>query len=75
VHAPFLIPDQDRYLEIVAGLAVRYGLRVPAGELRRRALVWSQWHNGLSCRTARQFIDALYGETMLERGAHRRDRQ
>ncbi|HLJ60385.1 MAG TPA: ATP-binding protein [bacterium] len=72
VHAPFLIPDQDRYLEIVAGLAARYDLRVPAGELRRRALVWAQWHNGLSCRTARQFVDALCGEAMLEREARGR---
>jgi len=65
VHAPFLVPDQDRYLEIVAGLAARYGLRLEDAELRRRALVWCQWHNGLSCRTARQFIDALRGEARL----------
>jgi len=65
IHAPFLIPDQDRYLEIVEGLAVRYGLPLPARELRHRALLWSQWHNGRSCRTARQFVDALLGETIL----------
>ncbi len=65
IHAPFLVPDQERYLRIVAELAVRHGLRVPSGELRRRALVWSQWHNGLSCRTARQFIDGLRGEALL----------
>jgi len=65
VHAPFLAPDQDRYLEVVAGLAARYDLHLPAAELRRRALTWSQWHNGLSCRTARQFIDALRGEAFL----------
>lgn len=65
VHAPFLVPDQDRYLSIVAGLAARYGLRLEDADLRRRALVWSQWHNGLSCRTARQFIDALRGEAVL----------
>jgi len=65
IHAPFLVPDQERYLRIVAELASHHGLRVPAGELRRRALVWSQWHNGLSCRTARQFIDGLRGEALL----------
>lgn len=65
IHAPFLIPDQDRYLQIVEGLAIRYGLHLPTEELRRRALLWSKWHNGVSCRTARQFIDSLRGETML----------
>ncbi len=65
IHAPFLIPDRDRYLQIVEGLAARYGLRVPADELRRRALLWSQWHNGHSCRTARQFIEGLRGEAAL----------
>lgn len=65
IHAPFLIPDRDRYLRIVEGLAARYDLHVPAEELRSRALLWSQWHNGHSCRTARQFIEALRGETAL----------
>ncbi len=71
IHAPFLIPDQDRYVRIVEGLAARYRLRLPAGELRRRALLWSQWHNGRSCRTARQFIEALRGEAILARSGHR----
>ncbi len=67
IHAPFLIPDQDRYLAIVEGLAARYGLRLPAHDLRHRALLWSQWHNGRSCRTARQFVEALRGEAALAR--------
>ncbi len=71
VHAPFLIPDQDRYLTIVEGLAARFGLHVPAGELRRRALRWSTWHNGVSCRTARQFIESLRGEAALARARSR----
>jgi predicted AAA+ superfamily ATPase len=65
IHAPFLIPDQERYLRVVEGLAARYGVRLGQGELRRRALLWSKWHNGVSCRTARQFIDSLRGEAML----------
>lgn len=65
IHAPFLIPDQDRYLQIVEGVAARYGLHLPARELRHRALLWSQWHNGPSCRTARQFVEALRGEAAL----------
>ena len=65
IHAPFLIPDRDRYLRIVEGLAARYDLHTPADELRQRALLWSQWHNGHSCRTARQFIESLRGEAAL----------
>jgi predicted AAA+ superfamily ATPase len=68
IHAPFLLPDQDRYIGIVEGLAARYGLLLSGDELRRRALRWSQWHNGRSCRTARQFIDALRGEALLHPG-------
>jgi hypothetical protein len=41
------------------------GLELAAGELERRALLWSSWHNGLSGRTARQFIDNLSGELHL----------
>ncbi|HET8999449.1 MAG TPA: ATP-binding protein [bacterium] len=65
IHVPFLIPDQDRYLEIATALAARYGIRLPHDEIRRRALLWSHWHNGHSCRTARQFVDALRGELAL----------
>jgi uncharacterized protein len=67
IHVPFLIPDQDRYLEIAVAVAGRSGVRLPAEEIRRRALRWSQWHNGHSCRTARQFVEALRGEIMLSR--------
>jgi len=65
IHAPFLVPDQERYMRIVDGLAKRYALEVPREELHRRALVWAQWHNGRSCRAARQFVDALRGEAAL----------
>ena len=65
VHVPFLLPDQDRYLDIAETLAARYGIRLPAEEVRRRARLWSQWHNGQSCRTARQFVDSLRGEIAL----------
>jgi len=65
IHVPFLIPDQDRYLAIATALAARFGIRLPGPEVRRRALLWSQWHNGLSCRTARQFVEALRGELAL----------
>lgn len=66
IHAPFLVPDQDRYLVIIEGLAAQYQLPMDVQHLRRRALLWAQWHNGRSCRTARQFIEALRGEAILD---------
>jgi len=65
IHAPFLVPDPDRYLAIAEELATRAGVALRPEEVRRRALLWSQWHNGHSCRTARQFVDALCGEIAL----------
>jgi uncharacterized protein len=65
IHAPFLVPDQERYLRVVDGLAARFGLDLPRAELQRRALMWAQWHNGRSCRAARQFVDALRGEAVV----------
>jgi predicted AAA+ superfamily ATPase len=55
-------PDQERYLQIVVGLAASRGVRVDPAELRRRALEWAAWQNGRSGRTARQFVDFLAGE-------------
>jgi uncharacterized protein len=72
IHVPFLIPDQNRYLEIATALAARYGIDLAAEEIRRRALLWSQWHNGYSCRTARQFAEALRGELALSAPRPRR---
>jgi predicted AAA+ superfamily ATPase len=58
----FPSPDQKRYLEIVSGLARERGVKVPAGELEERALLWDRWHAGRSGRTARQFVDELEAE-------------
>jgi predicted AAA+ superfamily ATPase len=58
----FPSPDQERYLEIVAGLARERGLTIPAEDLRGRALLWDRWHAGRSGRTARQFVDELTAE-------------
>lgn len=58
----FQAPDQERYLEIVEGLARQLGLEIAPDELRRQALQWAAWHNGRSGRTARQFIDFLAAE-------------
>lgn len=55
----FTTPDQEQYLEIVAGLVERRGLTVDGARLRREALQWAAWNNGRSGRTARQFVDDL----------------
>lgn len=48
---------QQRYLEIVRGLAARRGLERP--DLEERALRYAEWGNGYSGRVAQQFIDTL----------------
>ena len=58
----FPAPDQKRYLEIVSGLSEERGLKIPAEELKERALLWDRWHAGRSGRTARQFVDELEAE-------------
>jgi uncharacterized protein len=65
IAVTFTAPDQDRYLQIVAGLAAARGIDLPPAELRRRALEWATWQNGRSARTARQFVDFTAGELGL----------
>lgn len=65
VTVTFLAPDQNAFLQIVAGLAEREGIGVSEAELRRQALLWAQRHNARSGRSARQFIDNLRGEMAL----------
>lgn len=64
----FPSPDQKLFLEIVTGLARQRSLDIDPKELRRRALLWSSWHNGRSPRAARQFIDQLQGELAMGDG-------
>ena len=65
----FSTPDQDRYLQIVEGIAVKRGLRIDREQLHRAALNWECWHNGRSPRTARQFVDWLEGKINSEANA------
>ena len=58
----FSVPDQGRYLEIIARLVRQRGIEVPEGELVERAMLWDRWHAGRSGRTARQFVDELEAE-------------
>jgi predicted AAA+ superfamily ATPase len=59
LRVTFPIPDQQRYLGIVAELARQRGIKIAEGELIERAILWDQWHAGRSGRTARQFVDEL----------------
>lgn len=67
----FFSPDQEDYLSIVHELAARRGLDIEEGELRRLALRWALFQNGTSGRTARQFVDHLYGELALKKEPQR----
>ncbi len=60
----YLSPDQQEYLEIVKGLAVKSNLYVSEKELIDQALKWEKWHHGRSGRTARQFINYLKGKNV-----------
>jgi len=55
----FPTPDQERYVAIATALARAHAVALPEGELRSRAIQWALWHNGRSCRSARQFVDEL----------------
>jgi uncharacterized protein len=64
----FPVPDQKRYLEMVAGLARSRGIKLPHEELVERAILWDRWHAGRSGRTARQFVDELEAELAYGQG-------
>ena len=59
----FAGPDKKQFLEIVKGLAGRYGIGMDEEELFALAGKWEMSHGGLSGRTAQQFIDYLRGKT------------
>jgi predicted AAA+ superfamily ATPase len=53
--------DQDTYQAIVRGYAERYGLNLPAEQLRAEASEWSITRGSRSGRVAWQFIQDLAG--------------
>ncbi|MDI3310135.1 MAG: ATP-binding protein [Thermoanaerobacterium sp.] len=55
----FTSPDQEEYLKIVKSLARKYQIDLDEDTLKSESIRWSSWHNGMSPRTARQFIDHL----------------
>ncbi|MDF2522929.1 MAG: putative ATPase superfamily [Clostridiales bacterium] len=58
----FSSPNKNKYLEIVEGIAANRGLKFDREQLHREAMKWELWYNGLSPRTAKQFVDWLEGQ-------------
>jgi predicted AAA+ superfamily ATPase len=64
VQVIFPSPDQERYVAIALALAHAQGVQAPDADLRKRAIQWALWHNGRSCRSARQFVNDLIGDAL-----------
>ncbi|MDW7729793.1 MAG: ATP-binding protein [Bacillota bacterium] len=58
-------PNKQDYLRTVEELAAKSDIKIEKSELHELALRWVLWHNARSGRTARQFIDDLYGKLNL----------
>ncbi|GBF79416.1 ATP-binding protein [Aphanothece sacrum] len=58
--------NQDIYLNIVHHLAQQLNINLPLEELEFKAKQWATKYNGRSGRTARQFIDFLQGELIMD---------
>lgn len=59
ITVTFQSPGKEEYLKIVESLAQKYHIDLDRDTLIRESMRWSSWHNGMSPRTARQFIDHL----------------
>ena len=57
----FSKPNQKEFFAIVKGLADKQGLDIPEDELYAKANMWELSHQGISGRTAAQFINYLSG--------------
>ncbi|TGE39016.1 ATP-binding protein [Desulfosporosinus fructosivorans] len=66
ISVVFSSPDQNRYLKIVEGIAASRHLTIDKERLQREALQWALWYNGRSARTARQFVDWIEGQYIIE---------
>ncbi len=65
----FTTPGQKQYLALIDAMAGRRGIVLEPGELHSRALKWALWQNSPSGRTARQFVDYLWGILEAEKKA------
>ncbi len=61
IRVSFAAPNQEKYLNIVNGLAQKEGINLNQEVLRRKAIEWEISQNGRSGRSARQFIDYIKG--------------
>lgn len=59
ITVTFTSPNQKKYLDIIDGLVLQRKLCINKEKVHELALRWQMWHNGLSGRTARQFVDYL----------------
>ncbi|WP_434631925.1 ATP-binding protein [Thermoanaerobacterium thermosaccharolyticum] len=55
----FMSPNQEGYLKIVESLAQKYGISLDMDTLKSESIRWCTWHNGMSPRSAKQFIDYI----------------
>ena len=62
----FTSPAQKEYLAIVRTLASERGIKMEERMLDRMALQWELMHNSRSGRTAKQFIDHLWGRLAMD---------
>ncbi len=58
----FSSPLKKEYLQIVHKMAEEYGVQIDARALELKAMQWEMAYNGMSPRTARQFVYWLRGE-------------
>jgi len=61
----FSSPAKKEYLQIVHKMAEERNIRMDPALLEQKAMQWELAYNGMSPRTARQFIDWLQGELEL----------
>lgn len=61
----FSSPAKREYLQIVHKMAAEKNIKIESDLLEQKAMQWEMAYNGMSPRTARQFIDWLEGEMHL----------
>jgi len=55
----FMSPNQEGYLKIVESLARKCSISLDMDTLKSESIRWCTWHNGMSPRSAKQFIDYI----------------
>ncbi len=65
ITVTFTLPDKNKYLDIVEGIANSRNLAVDKEFLHKEAMKWEIMYNGRSPRTAKQFVDWLEGRLSM----------